>query len=147
MLAHEQTHAAVHTLVLQSRVKRVVIAMIDPNPRVSGDGIKTLRKAGIGVRTGVLETEAKKLNEAYLKYIKTCTPFVALKIAQTLEARSPRLQANRNGSPAEARIEGRRRRNSNDAILVGINTVLKDNPSLTTRLPGGRDPIRGTPAS
>ena len=130
-------------LVLQSRVKRVVISMIDPNPRVSGDGIKTLRKAGIEVRTGVLETEAKKLNEAYIKYIKTGTPFVTLKIAQTLDGKIATASGESKWITGEkARIEGRRLRNCNDAVLVGINTVLKDNPSLTTRLPGGRDPIR-----
>ncbi len=130
-------------LVLQSRVKRVVVSMIDPNPRVSGGGIKTLRKAGIEVTTGVLEIEAKKLNEAYIKYIKTGMPFVTLKIAQTLDGKIATASGESKWITGEkAREEGRRLRNSNDAVLVGINTVLKDNPSLTTRIPGGRDPIR-----
>jgi diaminohydroxyphosphoribosylaminopyrimidine deaminase/5-amino-6-(5-phosphoribosylamino)uracil reductase len=130
-------------LVLQSKVKRVVVSMIDPNPRVSGGGIKTLRKAGIEVTTGIMETEAKKLNEAYIKYITTGTPFVTLKIAQTLDGKIATASGESKWITGEiARIEGRRLRNSNDAILVGINTVLKDNPSLTTRIPGGRDPIR-----
>ena len=130
-------------LVLQSKVKRVVISMIDPNPRVSGGGIKTLRKAGIEVTTGVLGTEAKKLNEAYIKYITTGMPFVTLKIAQTLDGKIATASGESKWITGEkARAEGHRLRNSNDAILVGINTVLKDNPSLTTRLPGGRDPIR-----
>ena len=117
-------------LVLQSKVKRVVVAMIDPNPRVSGNGIKTLRKAGIGVTTGVLETEAKKLNEAYLKYIKTGMPFITLKIAQTLDGKIATASGESKWITGEkARKEGRGLRNSNDAILVGINTVLKDNPT------------------
>jgi diaminohydroxyphosphoribosylaminopyrimidine deaminase/5-amino-6-(5-phosphoribosylamino)uracil reductase len=130
-------------LVLQSKVKRVVISMIDPNPRVSGNGIKTLRKAGIEVTNGVLETEAKKLNEAYIKYIRTGTPFITIKIAQTLDGKIATASGESKWITGDkARIEGRRLRNSNDAILVGINTVLNDNPSLTTRIPGGRDPIR-----
>jgi diaminohydroxyphosphoribosylaminopyrimidine deaminase/5-amino-6-(5-phosphoribosylamino)uracil reductase len=128
---------------MQSNVKRVVVSMVDPNPRVSGGGIKTLRKAGIEVTTGVLETAAKKLNQAYIKYITTGTPFVTLKIAQTLDGKIATASGESKWiTGEEARVEGRRLRNSNDAILVGINTVLKDNPSLTTRVPGGRDPIR-----
>jgi diaminohydroxyphosphoribosylaminopyrimidine deaminase / 5-amino-6-(5-phosphoribosylamino)uracil reductase len=130
-------------LVLQSKVKRVVVSMIDPNPRVSGGGIKTLRKEGLEVVTGVLDTAAKKLNEAYIKYITTGTPFVTLKIAQTLDGKIATASGESKWITGEkAREEGHRLRNSNDAILVGINTVLKDNPSLTTRITGGRDPIR-----
>lgn len=130
-------------LVLQSKVKRVVVSMIDPNLRVSGGGIKTLRKAGIEVTTGVLETEAKRLNEAYIKYITTGMPFVTLKIAQTLDGKIATASGESKWiTGKEAREEGRLLRSRNDAILVGINTILEDNPSLTTRIPGGRDPIR-----
>ncbi len=130
-------------LVIQSGVKRVVVAMIDPNPRVSGSGIKTLKKAGVTVVSGVLEAEARKLNEAFIKHITTGMPFVTLKVAQTLDGKTATASGESKWITGEqARMEGHRLRDGSDAILVGINTVLKDNPSLTTRMPKGRDPVR-----
>jgi diaminohydroxyphosphoribosylaminopyrimidine deaminase/5-amino-6-(5-phosphoribosylamino)uracil reductase len=130
-------------LVIKSGVKRVVIAMIDPNRKVSGGGIRAIKKAGIEVITGVLETEARLLNEAYIKYITRGTPFITLKIAQTLDGRIATAKGESKWITGEKeREEGHRLRDRNDAILVGINTVLKDDPALTTRVPKGRDPIR-----
>jgi diaminohydroxyphosphoribosylaminopyrimidine deaminase/5-amino-6-(5-phosphoribosylamino)uracil reductase len=130
-------------LVIQSRVKRLVVAMIDPNPRVSGGGVRAIEQTGIEVVTGVLKEEAEKLNEAFIKHVTTGIPFVTLKIAQTLDGKIATAAGESQWiTGGKAREEGHKLRNGNDAIIVGINTVLKDNPSLTTRIPGGRDPVR-----
>jgi diaminohydroxyphosphoribosylaminopyrimidine deaminase / 5-amino-6-(5-phosphoribosylamino)uracil reductase len=126
-------------LIIKSRIKRVVISMRDPNPKVNGKGMALLRHAGIQITEGVLNREALRLNEAYIKYIKTGRPFVISKAAMSLDGKI----ASSKGSTtwitgAEARREVHRLRDRSDAILVGINTVITDDPRLTTRLPGGK---------
>jgi diaminohydroxyphosphoribosylaminopyrimidine deaminase/5-amino-6-(5-phosphoribosylamino)uracil reductase len=131
--------------IIRSQVARVVVAMRDPNPLVNGKGIVRLRQAGIQVDVGILENEARKLNEFFIKYITRKSPFVILKAAISLDGRiATRTGESKWITGEAARERGHEIRNEVDAILVGINTVLKDNPTLTARLPGraSRDPIR-----
>ncbi|MDX1764839.1 MAG: bifunctional diaminohydroxyphosphoribosylaminopyrimidine deaminase/5-amino-6-(5-phosphoribosylamino)uracil reductase RibD [bacterium] len=131
--------------IIGSKVARVVIAVRDPNPLVDGRGIAKLREAGIQVDVGILESEARELNEFFMKYITGKKPFVLLKAAVTLDGRIATQTGDSQWITGEAsRAKGHEIRNVVDAILVGVNTVLKDNPRLTTRLPGqaSKDPAR-----
>ena len=117
--------------------------MIDPNPRVSGMGLKELRKAGIKTEKGLLESEAIKLNESFIKYIRTKTPFVVLKIAQSLDGKIATSKGESKWITGEvSRRRVHQLRNDLDAVLVGSGTVLKDNPSLDCRIRGGTNPYR-----
>ncbi|WP_100407123.1 bifunctional diaminohydroxyphosphoribosylaminopyrimidine deaminase/5-amino-6-(5-phosphoribosylamino)uracil reductase RibD [Bacillus solitudinis] len=131
-------------LIIAKRLKRVVIAMVDPNPEVAGRGIKKLKDAGLEVEVGVCQSEAKKLNDVFFHYIKTGRPFVTMKSATTLDGKTATVTGKSKWITGEAaREDVHRYRHSHDAILVGIGTILADNPSLTTRLPqGGKNPIR-----
>jgi diaminohydroxyphosphoribosylaminopyrimidine deaminase/5-amino-6-(5-phosphoribosylamino)uracil reductase len=129
--------------VVQSGVKKAIIGMRDPNPRVEGKGIHILEEGGLEVRVGVLEQECRKLNEAFCKHITTGFPFVILKAASTLDGKI----ATRAGDSKWISSEASRRlvhrlRNEVDGIVVGIETILKDDPLLTARVPRGRDPTR-----
>lgn len=131
--------------LVEAGVSRVVIAMTDPNPKVAGKGIEILKNAGVEVVTGVLEKEAKELNEVFLKWITTGKPFVALKTAMSLDGKIATASGESQWITNEkSRYEGHRLRDIYDGILVGINTVLQDNPSLTTRLREyqGQNPVR-----
>ncbi len=131
--------------LLKAGVKKVVAAMTDPNPLVAGKGLTILREAGVEVTSGVLEEEAVQLNEVFIKYITSRRPFVVLKAATSLDGKIATASGESKWITGEAAREfGHRLRDSYDAILVGVNTVLADDPSLTARLPEGRgkDPIR-----
>ena len=131
--------------ILNAGIDRVVVAMPDPNENVAGGGLKYLEQHGLEVTTGVCEEQARKQNEAFITYVTTGRPFVIAKCAATLDGRI----ATRTGDSKWVTGEAARRfvhrlRHAVDAIMVGINTVRKDNPSLTTRLDGreGKDPAR-----
>lgn len=131
--------------IVQAGIKEVVVAMEDPNPKVSGRGIGILRDAGINVITGVLENEAKKLNEIFIKYITKKQPFVIMKTAMTLDGKIAATTGDSKWITGEkSRQHVHSIRNRVAGIMVGINTVLKDDPSLTTRLEGkmGIDSVR-----
>jgi len=131
--------------IIEAGIKRVVVAMKDPNPDVKGGGIDYLRLNGIEVTLGICEDEAKKLNEAFIKYVETRLPFVTLKCAATLDGRiATRTGDARWVSGEESRRYVHKIRHAVDAIMVGLNTVKVDDPSLTTRLDdmNGLDPVR-----
>lgn len=129
--------------LVRSGIRRVIIGMKDPNPLVAGGGIRKLKRSGIDVRTGILEQECFRLNEPFFKYVTQKKPFVTLKIAQTLDGKI----ATRSGQSKWITSEVSRKkvlqlRRESDAVLVGIQTVLVDNPLLTLRSVKGVQPKR-----
>ncbi len=130
-------------MIIERGIERVVCSMKDTYNKVSGIGIEKLKRAQIKVVCGVLEDEAIKINEVYLKYVSVGLPFVTLKIAQSLDGKI----ATKTGdskwiTSEESRKHVHRMRAEVDAVLVGINTVLADDPFLNTRSVRGEDPIK-----
>lgn len=133
--------------VIAAGVRRVVVAMRDPNPLVAGKGLVRLQAAGIDVHEGLFEGEARKLNEGFAKYIRSKTPFVTMKTAMTLDGKiaPPPPESVLPGEPVFAAASGgwitseaarahvHTMRHANDAIMVGVGTILSDNPLLTDR--------------
>lgn len=129
--------------ILQAGIKHVIVGMIDPNPMVNGRGIEMLRTNGIEVTTNVLEDAARELNPGYIKYITTGLPFVTVKIAQTLDGQIATCTGHSRWITSEAtRKEAHRIRFSHDALLVGVGTVVTDDPQLTVRMVPGPIPKR-----
>jgi len=129
--------------IVREGITRVVVAMGDPNPLVSGKGIGVLRSAGVKVVSGILRTEAEKFNDKFVKYITTGFPFVALKVAHTSDG----FIAKNDGtskwiSSKESRKIVHRLRSEYDAVVVGRGTAAIDNPRLTVRSVKGRNPFR-----
>lgn len=132
-------------LVLNSGVARVVVAMQDPNPKVAGRSIQLLRENGIEVEVGVLEKEAEILNERFVHNMSKRRPFIISQVAMTLDGKIAASTGHSKWVTCdETQLVVHKLRNKVDAILVGINTVLADDPLLTTRLPeeSGKNPIR-----
>jgi len=129
--------------IISAGIKEVVIAMKDPNPHVAGMGIAELQRAGIEVRAGILEDRAQRLNEAYIKYITTGKPFVILKIAMTLDGKIATPEGQSQWITGEkARKLVHRLRSSVDAVMTAIGTVKSDDPQLTARFRGSKNPAR-----
>ncbi len=130
-------------VVIAAGVRRVIAAVEDPNPLVCGEGCRKLKAAGIEVEIGVLAAEARRQNEAFVTWIRERRPFVTLKFAATLDGRvADAAGSSRWITGPEARRRVHRMRAWSDAVMVGIGTVLADDPSLTVRDVPGRDPRR-----
>jgi diaminohydroxyphosphoribosylaminopyrimidine deaminase/5-amino-6-(5-phosphoribosylamino)uracil reductase len=129
--------------ILKSKISKVVIGMLDPFPEMRGKSVTLLNQKGIDTVVGVLENECFTLNEAYLKYTTTGLPYVTVKFAQTLDGRIAAADGStsRISSPESLKL-AHTLRATHDAILVGVQTVLADNPQFTTRLVKGRNPVR-----
>ena len=139
---NKQTPPCVERIIKEG-VKRVVIASYDPNPQVDGKGMKILQEAGVDVTSGVLEQEYQEINKFYFKYIKTGLPYVAIKLAQTLDGYIS------NDKNQQLWLSGERSkrlvhhwRSIYDSVLIGANTLRVDNPLLTVRYGKKRNPIR-----
>ncbi|RJP29786.1 MAG: bifunctional diaminohydroxyphosphoribosylaminopyrimidine deaminase/5-amino-6-(5-phosphoribosylamino)uracil reductase RibD [Candidatus Omnitrophota bacterium] len=117
--------------IIRSGIKKVVIGMLDPNPIINGRGVEALKKSGIEVEVGFLQQELKQLNESFIKYIVTRLPFITVKAAESLDGRI----ATHNGDSKwitsdKSRILAHRMRAKYDAVMVGVNTVIRDDPRL-----------------
>jgi diaminohydroxyphosphoribosylaminopyrimidine deaminase / 5-amino-6-(5-phosphoribosylamino)uracil reductase len=124
--------------IVKAGVARVVAAMEDPNPKTRGNGFATLRAAGIEIQSGLLESDAQKLNEAFAYWITTGKPYITLKSALTLDGQLALPQTGKNKkrvwiTSEESRAEVQLMRHASDALLTGIGTILTDNPVLTDR--------------
>lgn len=129
--------------LIRAGIKEIVAGMSDPNPLVSGRGFRQLRAAGIRVRVGVLEEECRRINEAFTKFITRKSSFVVLKLAASLDGKIATATGDARWiTDAVSRRYVHGLRNQVDAVVVGVGTVIADNPQLTCRLPGGRDPWR-----
>lgn len=130
-------------LIVQKKVKRVVVGVLDPNPLVAGRGIRKLQKAGIDVTVGVMQDECRKLNEVFFKYILNKKPFVVMKAAVSLDGKIATKKGESKWiSGRESRKRVHESRGKYSAVMVGINTVLEDDPLLTCRVKEKNNPIR-----
>ncbi|MDX1921401.1 MAG: bifunctional diaminohydroxyphosphoribosylaminopyrimidine deaminase/5-amino-6-(5-phosphoribosylamino)uracil reductase RibD [Candidatus Caenarcaniphilales bacterium] len=128
--------------IIESGIKRVVIGSTDPNPKVSGQGIKELKENGIEVISGVLEKECDELNRFFFHWIKTKKPWVTLKIAATLDGKIHLGAKGKRITGPEVQKMVHELRAEHDAILTGSGTVLADDPQLNVRLVEGKNPIK-----
>lgn len=130
-------------LIIKKGIKRLVIGMKDPNPKVSGNGAEKCKKAGIEVIENVLNKKSLKLNEVFIKNMTTGMPFVAIKTATTMDGKiATNIGDSKWITSEKARNEVQKIRNRYDAILTTSSTVINDNPSMNCRLKNGKNPIK-----
>lgn len=132
-------------LIVEKGISKVIIGMKDPNSLVAGKGIEILKNSGIKVEMGILEEDIKKLNEIFIKFITTKKPFCILKTAMTLDGKIASVKGDSKWiTNEESRTYVHKLRHQVSAIMVGVDTIIADNPKLTTRLvdKNGLDPIR-----
>ncbi|MEN8907212.1 MAG: bifunctional diaminohydroxyphosphoribosylaminopyrimidine deaminase/5-amino-6-(5-phosphoribosylamino)uracil reductase RibD [Clostridiales bacterium] len=129
--------------IIENKISKVIIGSVDSNPLVSNKGIEKLKANNINVKTGVLEAECLKINEVFFHYIKNKTPFISMKYAMSLDGKIATSSGESKWITGEdARLNVQNLRNKYTGIMVGIGTVLTDNPSLDCRIPNGNNPIR-----
>lgn len=129
--------------IIEHKIKRVFIGSADPNPLVAGKGAEILRQNGIEVTEGILREECNKINEIFFHYITTKTPYVTMKYAMTMDGKIACHTGESKWITGEkARENVQQDRHKHMAIMVGVGTVLADNPMLTCRIEGGKNPIR-----
>lgn len=130
-------------IIIEKKIARVFVGSMDSNPLVAGKGVQILRDHGIYVETGILDAECRKLNEVFYHYIATKTPFVVMKYAMTLDGKIACATGDSKLVTGEiARTQVHRMRGRYRGIMVGIGTVLADDPMLNCRVEGGVDPVR-----
>lgn len=130
-------------IIIEKNIKRVFIGSSDPNPKVAGNGVKILRQHGIEVIEGILKEQCDKLNEIFFCYITTGKPFVTMKYAMTMDGKiACRTGLSKWITSEKSRQYVQYERLKHSAIMVGVGTVIADNPMLTCRLENGRNPVR-----
>ena len=129
--------------IIKARIKRVVIAMKDPNPLNNGRGIRKLNAHGIKISAGILESEAKKANRPFIKFITTGMPYVTVKMAESLDGKiATRTGDSKWVTDEDSRKYVHRLRAKVDAVMVGANTAMIDDPTLLSRTSNGKQPVR-----
>lgn len=130
-------------LIIEKKFKKVVVGMLDPNPLVAGKSIEKLKNNGIDVVVGIMEEECKEINEVFLKYITEKIPFVLLKSGISLDGKIATVSGESKWiTSKKSREDGHFLRNRLSGIMVGVNTIISDDPELTCRVKNGRNPIR-----
>ncbi len=141
--SHQGRTASCVEAIIAAGISRVVCSTLDPNPLVSGSGVDRLRQAGIKVSVGALDKEARALNEAFFGFHEKQRPFIAIKFAASLDGKIATASHDSKWiTNDKARAIARNLRSQYQAVLVGVNTVIYDNPNLGTRLAGKPDPLR-----